>query len=348
MNLDLLKGLLIILVIVDHNEFSRSLFPGFLYGMTFHVLGFMAIPFLKTPPKVFTRDYAAYVFRLYWPFALVATGMAVVVWKNLHLLPLALYSGNADLLKTVTQMGLLWFLPSFIAIVTLRAAGQQLGQVAAWTVLAVTVLAHPFIGSLAPQYQDALPMGLLPAVYMYPLCVLVAWVHRQYLAGMGRTAAVLVALACFAAIKAAQMALGLHNEVGFASVASYRTPLALLVNDLEGVSGTLLLFQVARYSFSGVVEQVGKYSMQVYLFHAFVALGLYKLAMKLVPQAGALPLFCATLLATIVLTLLLSRFIAGNPVTKRFIFPKGPAELLGSQRAPSRSSKASLRSTPQR
>jgi fucose 4-O-acetylase-like acetyltransferase len=328
-NLDLLKGLLIILVIIDHNEFSRSLFPGFLYGMTFHVLGFMAIPFLKAPPRVFTRDYAAYVFRLYYPFMLVTVGMALVVWTQIHTLPLALYSGNAVLLKSVTQMGLLWFLPSFIAIVTLRAFSHQIGTVAQWATLAVSMLAHPLIGTYASRIQDALPMGLLPALYMYPLCVLVAFVHKRWLADMTITRALAATLAAFAMVKGVQMAMGLANEVGFAAVADYRQPLAMLVNDLEGISGTLFMFQVARISFSKLVEQVGKFSMQVYLFHAFVALGLYKLALKVAPSAGPLVLFCVTLAATVLLTLLLSKLMVGQSLTKRAVFPKGPGELLG-------------------
>ena len=327
MNLDLLKGLLIILVIIDHNEFSRSLFPAFLYGMTFHVVGFMAIPFLKPPPK----DFAAYVFRLYYPFLLVTVAMALAVWwttrpdpvGHMQQLLLALYSGNASLLKSVTQMGLLWFLPSFIALVTMRSAMPLP------LMLAVAVLAHPFIGSHAVAYQDWLPMGLLPALYMFPLCVLIAWLHRRFLAGMLAWRAGLAMLLAFGVIKSAQIGLGIHNEVGFADVADYRSPLALLLNDLEGVSGTLMLFQVARFNWSTLVAEVGKFSMQVYLFHAFVALALYKIIMMVAPQAGALPLFCLSLAGTIVLTLLLSKLLVGQAFTKRMVFPKGPGELLG-------------------
>lgn len=321
MNLDLLKGLLIILVVVDHNEFSRSLFPGFLYGMTFHVLGFMAIPFLKAPPK----ELAAYVFRLYYPFMLVTVGMAVITLADPARVALALYSGNAMLLKSVTQMGLLWFLPSFIAIVCLRAVG-------AWWVLAISIFVHPFIGTVAMDIQDAVPMGLLPALYMFPLCVLVAAVHQNILSGMGATRAALTMLALFAAVKALQMAMGLPNEVGFATVADYRQPLALLVNDLEGVCGTLFLFQVARFDFSAFIAQVGKFSMQVYLFHAFVALGLYKLTMKVAPGLGPGVAFLFTASATVLLTLLISKLMVGQPLAKRIVFPKGPAELLTGHR----------------
>jgi fucose 4-O-acetylase-like acetyltransferase len=328
-NLDLLKGLLIILVVADHNEFSRSLFPGFLHGMTFHVLGFMAIPFLKPPP----REFAAYAFRLYYPFMLVTVALALVTWVSAQpdpaRLALALYSGNAMLLKSVAQMGLLWFLPSFIAIVALWTLARRSGRAGSALVLAAALLAHPFIGTVAMQVQDAAPLGLLPALYMYPLCILVALTHRRLLAEIAPARALLATLAAFAAVKALQMAMGLHNEVGFSDVADYRRPLALLVNDLEGVCGTLMLFQAARFNFPRLVQQVGQFSMQVYLFHAFVALALYKLAMLAAPSAGALPLFAATMAGTVLLTLLVAKLAVGQPLAKRMVFPKGPGELLG-------------------
>jgi fucose 4-O-acetylase-like acetyltransferase len=336
MNLNFLKGLLIILVVVDHNEFSRSLFPAFLLGMTFHVVGFMTIPFLKPPPPVFTREFAAYAFRLYYPFALLTCALWVVVTamgtaplaQRLEVLGIALYSGNADMLKIATQMGLLWFLPSFITLVALRSIIGRCST--AWRVAAFALLlaVHLVIGALAKALQDYVPMGLLPALYMVPLAYAGAALHQKLFERMGAPLATVLALAAFAAIKTVQMQMGLDNEVGFASVADYRHPLALLVNDLEAVSGTLMLFQFSRSKFEGVVAACGKVSMQVYLFHAFIALGIYKALLLFAHQAPPLALFLVSVLLTVLLTLGLAWLVMRTALLKRLLFPRSPGELL--------------------
>ena len=338
MNLNFLKGLLIILVIVDHNEFSRDLFPAFLLGMTFHVVGFMTIPFLKPAPALST----AYVFRLYWPFLLVTCAMWALVtvldhaplMERLGTLGLALYSGNADLLKTATRMGLLWFLPSFITLVVLRNLIGRCGPAGRAVALALLLAAHLVIGAVARTIQDLMPMGLLPALYIVPLGYAGAWLQRRVFEPMRVPLATLLALAVFAALKIVQMRMGLDNEVGFSAVADYRHPQALLVNDLEAVSGTLMLFQFSRWKFEGVIAACGHDSMQIYLFHAFVALGLYEALLRLAPQAGSLVLFAVSVAATALLTLALARLVMRTAILKRLIFPRSPAELSARPLAP--------------
>jgi fucose 4-O-acetylase-like acetyltransferase len=335
MNLNVLKGLLIILVIADHNDFTRSLFPGFFLGLTFHVVGFMTIPFLKPAESIATQRFAHYVFRLYWPFLLITCALWLLVTlleqaplsHRLALLPLALYSGNAHLLKEVTNMGLLWFLPSFISVVALRNLMDTSGSTArrlAWIGLAT---AHLIIGAVARTIENYLPLGLLPALYMIPLAFAVAAIHRRLLAPMGVVPALILSVAAFAATKWLQMHWSLPNEVGFSVVADWRDPQALLVNDLEAITGTLMLFQIARINFGGVLAACGKYSMQIYLFHAFVALAIYKLVVHLFPEVPVALLFVGSLATTIVATLLLAAGITKVDLLRRLIFPRDPHDL---------------------
>lgn len=335
MNLNFLKGLLIILVIVDHNEFSRKLFPAFLLGMTFHVVGFMTIPFLKAPHKLLSAQFAHYAFRLYFPFLLVSCAMWALVtllgqapfMERLGMLGVALYSGNADALKGATQMGLLWFLPSFISVVALRAL---VDSCAAWPrALAIAALwvLHFAVG-MAKPLQDVLPLGLLPAIYIVPLAYLGAALHQRVFAPASAPLATAGAVLLFALVKSAQMAMGLDTEVGFASVADWRDPLAVLVNDLEAVCGTLMLFQCARWDVKGLIDLCGRYSMQMYLFHAFIALALYKAALLLAPDSGYALLFGVSVCATIVLTVLFAHGLMAIPRLKSLVFPRNPRELL--------------------
>lgn len=343
MNLNFLKGMLIILVVIDHNDFARQVFPTFLLGMGFHVVGFMTIPFLKPAARVNTRDFAVYAFRLYYPFVLVTVGLWIVVTSSgqtvflerLAMLAHVLYSGNADLLKRTVHMGLLWFLPSFVALVILRGLVEGGGRTLSIAGFIALASIHPFIGTLAKDVQDFLPFGLLPALYIYPLAFTGALLHGKFLTRLERGRAVLLTTSVFAAAKWAQMSLHLDNEIGFAAVASHIHPLAMLTHDFEAVAGTLMLFQIARYNLKGLVEKCGQYSMQIYLFHAFIALGIFKLATALFPQALPLYLLLATALATVLLTLLSAMLVKSNELLSRILFPRDPGELLGkSHRVP--------------
>ncbi len=337
MNLNVLKGLLIILVVVDHNDFSRQLFPGFLLGLTFHVVGFMTIPFLRPAHQLGSKEFADYVFRLYFPFLLVTCALWTVVTvtgtapvpERLLALGHVLYSGNAELLKATVNMGLLWFLPSFIALVTLRAVMESRGVALKWAVLALLLAVHPFIGTVAQSVEDYLPLGLLPALYMIPLAYAGVYLHRKLFDALPVAPAVALSLGVYVAVKALQMALKLDNEVGFSSVADYTMPLALVVNDLEAVTGTLMLFQLSRLRLGALLEACGKYSMQMYLFHAFIALGLYKALLLLAPGIAPLYLFLASLLATIMLTLGLAAIVMRTPALTRLVFPRNLQALLG-------------------
>lgn len=340
MNQNLLKGILVLLVVMDHNEFSRSLFPGFLEGFSFHVVGFLMMPFLR-PAVPWSRNYLDYLFRLYFPYLLIVTLMAVVVaWLKpvtageqtlrwLHVL----YSGNSALLKQVTEMALLWFLPAFISLVTVRTAIENCGKTSKAIAILALCVAHIFIGTVAREFAPYMPLGLLPALYVVPLAYLGVLLHRRIYERMAPLTALAVASAIYVLVKHAQIRAGLYNEVGFGIVADYRTPGALLLNDLEAVTGVLMLFQVARFRLGAFLELAGKYSLQVYLFHAFVALFVYKALLRF---AGGWPnaaLFATSLLATVLLTVPLARFLAELPLAKRFLFPRSPADLLGRQPA---------------
>lgn len=336
MNQNIGKGLLILIVIIDHNEFSRSLFPGFLLGMSFHVAGFMFMPFLRPPLTLAGSRGRNYLFRLYYPFLWLVLAMALLVTllsgaplaTRLHTTAVALYSGNFRILKDATQMGMLWYLPSFIALMLLRAAIEAGGK--AWKTIALVLVTavHGLLGPLATAWQDALPLGLLPALYLAPLAYATVWLQQRVLAPRTRGTALAMALLPFVAIKALQIHWQLDNEVGSMLVASYADPAALLVNDLEAVCGTLVLFQLARWPLGSWLEACGQYSLQIYLFHAFVALALYQLVRHLLPTANPAPAFLLTVALTAALTLLGARRLMASPLA-RLLFPRTPAELAG-------------------
>ena len=350
MNQNILKGIFIVLVVVDHNNFARSVFPRFLEGFSFHVLGFMVVPFLR-PAFSLNRSLAHYLFRLYYPFFVLTTILSIVValttpigsieqaYRWLH----AVYSGNADLLKDTTHMALLWFLPSFLCLIALRSAIENTRDNICRTIIAALWLVHPFIGTFGRSVDDFLPLGLVPALYIIPLAYLSIWVHRVVFTSMGRGSAIVLSCVMYILIKASQIHFGFRNEIGFSAVADYRTPLALLVNDAEAISGVLMVVQLSRLSFFRLLEVCGKYSLQLYLFHAFVAVLVYRLIYRLTPSVDALALFTLSLVTTVLITVILARFAAEQPFVQRFLFPRSLHELRGRSTHPSGASYSSSR-----
>jgi fucose 4-O-acetylase-like acetyltransferase len=334
MNPNIVKGLLILLVIVDHNDFARSVIPGFLLGFSFHVLGFLTLPFLR-PAAALDRHLLQYAFRLYHPFFVIATVLALVVfflspvsaWHQLNLWLLSLYSGNFSLLKESTHMSMLWYLPSFVALVVLRAVIEHVGPAARCLILAVLVAIHPFIGLVAPGIQDFLPLGLLPVLYAIPLCYLAAGVHRRLFERCSRLGGIAASVALYAAVKYLQMRAHLPNELGAAQVADYSEPYALLINDLEAVSGVWMIFQLGRFQLGSFIELAGKYSLQMYCFHAFIAALIYKTLLFTAGKLGAVYLFPLSILMTAVIAVVVCRFLTERPAFRRMMFPRNTDEL---------------------
>jgi len=341
MNPNVVKGLLVLLVAVDHNDFSRSVFPGFLYGFTFHVMGFMTLPFLRPAPLP-DRAFGQYLFRLYWPFFVMLSVLALAVALLTPVSPsqqlqgwaLSAYSGNSNVLKQTTHMAMLWFLPSFVALVALRSGIDHIGR--GGKLLAVVALCalHPLIGIAPERIENYLPLGLLPALYMVPLALAIVWGHVHLLAKLPRLAGLALTVLVYALVKSLQMRAHLYNEVGFSLVADYTAPLALLINDLEAVTGVWMVFQLGRFNLGSLIETAGRYSLQVYLFHAFIAALIYKVLIKTMSETPVVVLFCVSFALTAVLATLLGRFLAEQRTIRRLLFPRTTTELAAALRWP--------------
>lgn len=350
MNLNVVKGLLVLMVVVDHNDFSRSVFPGFLLGLSFHVVGFMSLPFLR-PAAPLDRQFGQYLFRLYHPFFVLMSVLAIAVAVSTPVAPLhqlslwllSAYSGNYDVLKQTTHLAMLWYLPSFVALVALRTVIWNAPQGMRLAALALVCVLHPLIGMAPRALQDYLPLGLLPALYVIPLALLIVQGQRQVFARLSLSLALPLALLLFVAVKALQMRAGLYYEVGFAIVPDYTRPAALLLDDLESLTGVWLVFQLGRVNLGKLVDTAGKYSLQMYLFHPFVAALVSKLLTRSVSGTAPLILFCVSFAITVVLAIVLSRFLAEQHLIRRLLFPRHTAEFAGALRWQARGAHAAIR-----
>jgi fucose 4-O-acetylase-like acetyltransferase len=223
-------------------------------------------------------------------------------------------------------MGMLWFLPSFVALVILRTLLEHVGRAGKVLAIIAVCAVHPLIGVAPDRIEDYLPLGVLPALYMVPLALAAAWGHVR-LMKLPRGAGLALTVLVYALVKSVQMEAHLYYEVGFAIVATYAQPIALLVNDLESVTGVWMVFQLGRFSLGSLIDTAGKYSLQVYLFHAFVAAVIYKLLINTAISMPVIVLFCVSFALTAVLVALLARFLAENGIIKRLLFPRTTTEL---------------------
>jgi fucose 4-O-acetylase-like acetyltransferase len=330
MNQNAIKGLLIILVMFDHNEYAHQLFPVALQGFAFHVLGFLALPFLRPPEAASQAYFQKILFRYYYPFFLITCAMSIltmVITGNVSLsgfenLLLALYSGNNDILKSVTQMALLWFLPSFLSVLLIRKFLGNHSYFLQRLTLVLFIAAHFFIADVAIQIRNYLPLGLLPAIYAIPLCYIAVFFNKTICRLLAPIPAVIISVCFFLVVKYFQMRLGLSQELGFAEVSDFSDPLGLLINDLEAVSGVLMLFQIARLKLPSFLEKCGDNSLQVYLIHPFIALFVFKALEKLAPQANPTILLFISILPTIWLSVTSAKIVMGNKLLRQFLFPK--------------------------
>lgn len=335
MNQNALKGMLIMLVIFDHNEYAHKMFPLFLQGFSFHVVGFMSIPFLRAINPLEKKTLEKLFFSYYYPFFWIVCGMAILnVILNRYLsnavisnLLLALYSANASILKIVTQMSLLWFLPSFLALILIRSIVMERSKPVQLIAIVGFFALHLWVGHVALRIQNYLPLGLLPAIYIFPLALIIIKIHQSLFEKLARVPALIGILIVFVIVKYWQIRLGLSQETGFAEVADYQNLTALVVNDLEAIFGTLLLFQIARFNLSKLFENLGKNSMQVYLFHAFVALIIYKILEKTIPAIPMSALLLISMCLTMLITIYVARVVMRNNLSKQLLFPRSWREL---------------------
>ncbi|MDO8728489.1 MAG: hypothetical protein Q7K26_01210 [bacterium] len=341
MNQNILKGLLIILVIFDHNEYAHRMFPYFLQGFSFHVVGFFALPFLRPADPITKKTLGKFFFSYYVPFFWMVCCLATITMQikqnfssvDFQNLLIALYSGNSTILKKVTQMSLLWFLPSFLSLMLLRGLIKEINATAIKIVLGIFVVLHFFIGSISSELRNYLPLGLLPTLYVIPLIILIVELHQRIFEKIQRFQAAILTISAFLIVKYFQISMNLSQELGFAEVADYKNIPALIVNDLEAITGVLLLFQLARFNLGSLIEKCGMNSLQVYLLHAFVALVIFK-SLEKFPYIMLDLRLALSLILTIIVSSLIAKSAMNNSSIKRYLFPKNWIEFTNPKKNP--------------
>jgi peptidoglycan/LPS O-acetylase OafA/YrhL len=110
-------------------------------------------------------------------------------------------------------------------------------------------------------------------------------------------------------------------------VADYTQPYALLINDLEAMTGVWMVYQLGRLQLGSFIATAGQYSLQVYCFHAFIAAGIYKAMLLTLGGWPPLPLFVTSVALTAIVSVVVCRFLAERTIIQRLVFPRNTKEL---------------------
>ncbi len=331
---DRVKGILIVVVAADHNDWFRQLAPRVFEPLTFHVLGFFLLAFsfgFKSWHGQFVADRVArYLVPFWWTLAAASLAFGVVfgggggfIERVMGFL-LAALIGNADVVKASSGLLMLWFLPCLFGLSCLLAFyDSRLTRRGRQVALGVAVAAHVLLPMLARPWMQWLPFGLVVAADVFALGLVWRQLLLRRWPGYVGPVALLVWVACYGLLVGART----HIEIGTLEISAMRDPWVLVLNDVAALSAMIAIIWLAEHArVTRWLEGVGKNSLLVYLIHPvfYVLLARVWVAPALLDLAP-LVLFlhaCATTALAVSLAYGVSRLLSASPLISSWITPR--------------------------
>lgn len=342
--IDAIKGVLIIGVLIGHNEACSAYAPWLrqlLYYFHTQCFLFLACALDSAPfSTALARDRAVRYLVPYGAFATLAAilsrslaDISVSPAHNWEAFSIALLSGDEGLLRDAIGMRVLWFMPTLYTLVMLRAVTCT-SRIARWLVGAASIVWIAAAGQIPAESYRAMPLGLPVAVFF----IAPGLVARNIYLNAGDFKTLAWPRASVAPIAVAGLA-GLIvstplGSVNASQIAKYydsgtMTFIAALLFPLA-VFATLLRYR-HKLASCGWLAVVGKHSLAIYLLHMFV----YRAATRLCfgsaftdPRiVGAnLTLGLLILAITGVCSLAMALGVDRLPAVRRCVFPRDWAE----------------------
>jgi fucose 4-O-acetylase-like acetyltransferase len=283
---DATKGILILLVVLDHNDWFRLVAPDLFKPLTFHVLGFFFLAFTFAShalDRSFVLDrIARYLVPFWWFLTVTSLGFLLVspqlaVGGRVSAWVLALLLGNAPFVKASAGLLMLWFLPCLFGLSCLLAAHALITSPAvrrlAWGVALLFHLAIPLLPVLPLMW---LPAGLAVAADIFVLGLIWRAVLSRRLPNAWGPVSGLILIASYGALVVASI----NVEIGTLDVYGIDRPGVMLLQDLAGLSGVAFVVYLGTLlSRVRWLNAVGQQSLLVYLIHP-VVYQVFALAMR--------------------------------------------------------------------
>lgn len=331
--IDALKGVLIVLIVVGHNPLVTGAFPGTFEALySFHVFGFLLLPFWFPVPPLSAALVRDRVVRYLVPHYAFYFAGAVVFALTLARDPLAYrvlavlagaVVGSADTVKAGSGLSLFWFLPALLTLTLLRSLAAR----GVWqAVLIVALVAHLLVGALPEPVHVWTPFGLWIALFTYPLGGLVAWAWPRFVAprllvwGLGAGLVWGVTLAYIYRTRSV-------FNIGELALPSIENGFALVLHDVSAVAAFITLSALCGTALgrSRLLAGLGRASLLIFLIHSFVFQALGRVIGAFVPVKGigwGLALVIATTAVSYGIALLFSR----NAAVERWVTPRSAAD----------------------
>jgi hypothetical protein len=276
-----IKGVLNFFVILDHNDILRTPreVQDLFLPMTFHVAGFLLLPFLGTPHRLSMRFVSDRAARYLVPFMMATIGYAALfhfLMSSGETLPasvndtmIALAIGTASTLKIATGFIILWFLPTLFTLVIVYAIFECISRFLEFFLFMLACCVHLTLG-LAPDWVGHwTPGNLHLALFMLPLGLAMRRLHLRLLPLGYPHRLGLAALALLLGTWAIEY--GRESEV-----ATAKMPSILGIGHLLAIDISMISCMVALLSFGPLLARVpilprlGRHSLVVYLVHPLI------------------------------------------------------------------------------
>lgn len=280
-SVDVVKGLLVLAVIVGHNEavtHSQPWLRQILYY--FHVQCFFLLSsHLDVKPLTkrllidravrYLVPFGLFMLLAWLAFRLVRRDAQSLV-ASLWVLGAAVFTGNQAIIHDAVGMRYLWFLPSLYSLVVLKAAAQT-GGLGSRLLLGGAIVWMAAAAFVPEPLRRWLPLGSGEGMFFFGLGELFRMAVKKTGVELGSWR-----LRLPAAIAAAALAIGIVwaplGWVAAANVGTYdiRTPATWLVGLVFPCLMLPTLMSLAGFLPESLLGAFGRYSLPVYLVHMFI------------------------------------------------------------------------------
>lgn len=333
-----IKGLLILLIVIGHNDIVASLWNKSIYSYlyTFHVYSFFILPFLY-PVKRLTRtrfwdNFVRYYVPYTWAFALCLTINYFIIHQQINGFETlrAYIVGYIGLLRETTGFSFLWFMPTAFALFVLREIYNHSGTVvrAVLIVLSLAVLSISIFSSgsiyILASYT---PLGLTQALQF----LFMAIVAKYIIEGVSKSGDSHQSMMWYKIISST-LFISLSIAYIYLRLSPYSADFAVIKPYFYTIMPILAISTMVAFRTvigkSRFLANLGSLSYPIYLFHVFIYNTLIVIAEKsnlpLNPYIGVV-----ILILTLSISVLIARLLQKIDVVNRVLIPNSVAGLCG-------------------